>query len=362
MKNTNISYSSISRFLPFGLILSLFIFSQCQTLNERFDGQQNLEINSKQKGAHVFGRLDSTNFHFLTRNNIEWVTLVPWGSQKDYDSPIVRHQRGDSLHTAKRDSSWLKRVELVHNAGFKVFVKPHIWMHAPSDGKWRSEIYPTSDENWELWKKSYREFIIRYAKLAQKANAEMFCVGTELTRLSTEKPIFWNTLIKEVRTIYSGKITYAANWYNEYEKVLFWDKLDYIGIQAYFPLVDNKHPDVQQISDGWTQYFPAMEAMQTKYNRKVLFTELGYKSTADSAAKPWEWVDNPESHNKSLSHETQVNCYQAFFDTVWEQDWFAGVHIWQLRPDYEERDTRGGNLDFTPLGKPAEGVIARGFE
>ncbi len=357
MKNTKILF-----FIPLGLLFFLLTFSKCQTLHDRSDSQSNTTKESKQKGAHVFGRLDSTDFKFLTRNNIEWVTLVPWGSQKDYNSPIVRHQRGDSLHTARRDSSFLKRIELVHNAGFKVFVKPHIWIHSPSDGKWRSDIYPTSDENWKLWQESYREFILRYARLAQQANAEMFCVGTELTRISVEKPIFWGTLIKEVKAIYSGKITYAANWYNEYEKVEFWDNLDYIGIQAYFPLVENKNPSTQQISEGWSQYLPTLKAIHDKHKRKVLFTELGYKSTADSAEKPWEWVDNPETHDKSLSNETQVNCYEAFFDIVWEKEWFAGVHIWQLRPDYEERHRGENHLDFTPLGKPAEGVIAKGFK
>jgi len=45
------------------------------------------------------------------------------------------------------------------------------------------------------------------------------------------------------------------------EKITFWDELDYIGIQAYFPLVDNKYPTAEEISKGWNDYFPAMEAI-----------------------------------------------------------------------------------------------------
>ena len=359
MKNNKIYRYSILLTLPIGLLFFLIVFAQ-KKLVDSIDYQSNT-VDRKQRGAHIFGRVDSTNFQLLNRNNIEWITLVPWSGQADYDSPILRHHRGDSLRMQRRDSSWISRIELARSAGFKVFVKPHVWIDAPSNGKWRSDIYPSNNENWELWKKSYRDFILRYAHIAQQANAEMYCIGTEFTRLSIEKPAFWKALIQEVRGIYSGKITYAANWHNEYENITFWEDLDYIGIQAYFPLVKNKYPSVRQISKGWNKYISSIKSIQKKYHRKIIFTEMGYKSTADSAISPWEWIDHTKP-NKSLSTATQANCYEAFFKTIWQKDWFAGVHIWHLRSDYSERDSPGNHLDFIPQGKPAEGVIAEGFE
>jgi len=212
-----------------------------------------------------------------------------------------------------------------------------------------------------LWKKSYRDFILRYAEIAEQANAEMFCVGVEFSRLSVEKPEFWKKIIQEVRNIYSGKITYAANWYNEFEKVNFWEDLDFIGIQAYFPLTENEYPSVRQISKGWNKYLPVIESTHKKYNRKIIFTEMGYKSTANSAIKPWEWIENSSAIDNTFSAETQANCYKAFFKTVWKKKWFAGVHIWQLRSDFVANNEKS-NLDFTPQGKPAAGIIAAGFE
>ena len=374
MKNNNIHRSSIPVILAIGLLSFFFVFSQWQTIHERFDNSPILAIKSditspkdstifqdKQRGAHVFGRLDSSNFQFLYRNNIEWVTLVAWASQGDYDSPIVRHHNGDSLRMRQSDADWIKRLELVHSQGFKVFFKPHVWIDNPSDGKWRSDVFPTNEANWESWKKSYREFILRYANLAQQADVEMFCIGTEFSKLSVQKPLFWKALIQEVRTVYSGQITYAANWYNEYEKITFWGDLDYIGIQAYFPLVKNKYPSVRQISKGWRKYLPTIKSIHKKYNRPILFSEIGYKSTADSAIRPWEWMDNPYSKDKAFSAETQANCYEAFFNTLWEKEWFAGIHIWQLRSDNAGNNGKN-HLGFTPLGKPAEGVIAKGFK
>ena len=363
MKHNN-NYLPISIILPIGLLFLGFMFSQWQTFNEDFDDQvitTNINKIEKQKGVHLFGRIDATSFPTLTRNNIEWVTLVAWSSQDDWNSPMVDHYYGDSLRMRQRDSSWLERMEMIHSAGFKIFLKPHVWIDEPTDGKWRSDIFPTNEENWQLWKTSYRDFILRYAILAEKAEVEMFCIGTEFSRLSVEKLAFWKTLIQEVRGIYSGKITYAANWYNEYEKINFWEDLDYIGVQAYFPLTRNKNPTVKQISKGWKKHLSDLKSIHKKYNLPILFTEMGYKSTADSAINPWEWIDNFTEKDKAFSPETQANCYQAFFDTVWKKDWFAGVHIWQLRTNYRRRDDGQNKLDFTPLGKPAERVIAKGF-
>jgi len=225
-----------------------------------------IENTPKQKGMHVFGKTDSTNLQPLIKSNIEWITLVPFADQKDFDSPSVRYY-SERRTLSRIDSVWSKKIQLAHDHGLKVFFKPHIWIFSPSNGTWRSDIFPSNEKNWTTWKKSYRDFILLYAKIAEKNNAEMFCIGTEFTRLAIEKPEFWKKLIEEVRT------------------------LDYIGIQAYFPLVKNKNPSVQQISKGWKKYFSSMKKVHKKFNKKILFTELGYKSTDDSAIEPWSWLD-----------------------------------------------------------------------
>ena len=352
----------------FGFLLILtkwpFAADQAKTENQHWAscGLVSSSANEKQRGAHVFGMIDSTDFRFLKQNNIKWITLVAWSFQENCESPDIRHHNGDSTQIRQMNANWLRRLKRVRAAGYKVFVKPHVWVSQTDGGKWRSDIFPTNDKNWESWKKGYRDFILRYATLAQQAQAEMFCIGTEFTRLSLEKPRFWKSLIKEVRTVYSGKITYAANWYKEYENIRFWKDLDYIGIQAYFPLTKTKNPNTRQIAKGWAKHLPTIEAVQKKHKRKVLFTELGYKSTADSAISPWEWIEHSDKQKEDYSGETQANCYAAFFNTVWKKDWFAGVHIWQLRSDFKKSNRKAFNLDFTPQGKPAEQVIANGFK
>ena len=53
------------------------------------------------------------------------------------------------------------------------------------------------------------------------------------------RPKFWNELILKIKKLYKGKLTYAANW-DEYKRIHFWNVLDYIGVDAYFPLTDKK--------------------------------------------------------------------------------------------------------------------------
>lgn len=72
-------------------------------------------------------------------------------------------------------------------------------------------------------------------------------------------------------------------------------------------------------------------------------------------------MEEPASMDAIFSIETQANCYQDFFDTVWNEDWFADVHIWQLRSDFDKED-KYYDLDFTPQGNPALAIIAKDFK
>lgn len=367
MKQINTQSISLSKFCSSFILASLFLcifFYSCTNLLEKestsYAQSKNHGEDFKQKGTHVFGRIDSTNIQAYKENNIEWLALVPWGFQDDYQSAQVNYHHRRRNDIKKRDSSWISRINLAQDSGYKVFLKPHIWIQDNTSGMWRSDIAHPNAEDWEVWKNSYQEFILHYAKLAEKAEAELFCIGIEFTQLSLNYPDFWRSLIKEIRTVYSGEITYAANWYEEYDKISFWDELDYIGIQAYFPLTENDSPSVNQISKGWKKHISKIEAVSKKYKKKVLFTELGYKSTKDSAKEPWKWVDYSEDSKLTLCHKTQANCYQAFFDSVWHKEWMAGLFIWQMRGDHSPERAQK-STDFTPQFKPAEKIIKQGY-
>ena len=73
--------------------------------------------------------MDSTELSLLNDYNLDWVTLVSWGYQDDYNTPEVRHHYGDSVQIEKHNDHWIDQIKRVRSEGFKVFFKPHLSQH-----------------------------------------------------------------------------------------------------------------------------------------------------------------------------------------------------------------------------------------
>ena len=366
---------TLSVLFPVVTIFAFSHFSKSYTHSENFDYEWNhsienvedtivnrYKIDGKQRGIHLFWRREmlKEQINQLLKNNIEWITIVPYGGQKDYNSNSIGRRGQDYSGWSRRDTSFMDCINLLKTKGFHIMMKPHIWMHSPPSGKWRSDISHANEEDWKKWSQSYSDFIQHYAKLSELLNVKILCIGTELHQTGKEHPEFWSQLIKDIRKIYSGQITYAANWNEEVMNVPFWNELDYIGIQAYYPLTKKNEPTVKDLLKGWKTHMQQIEQVQKKYNKPILFTEIGYKSTSDAAIEPWQWADGFSSLYKKVSTQTQSNCYEAFFRTFWDKQWFAGAHFWQWQARSEP--SRGqGAINFTPQQKPAENIMAKWF-
>ncbi len=341
-----------------------FVFAwDDSVINTQDTTLQRFAVDQKQRGMHFFGGryMDSLALTPLLKNNVEWLTIVPFGSQKDYDSPSIDRRQGSYGTWTARDTAFVNRLKLMRSRGFHLMMKPHVWIFNPSSGKWRSDLMPAGGADaWKVWADSYRAFMLHYAHLGELAGAELFCVGTELHQTVKVHPDFWQQLIRDIRQVFSGQLTYAANWNEEVDDVSFWNELDFIGIQAYYPLVKNTNPSVNELQKGWQTHFRRLKKLHRKFDKPILFTELGYKSTANAAIEPWQWVNELSALYLKSSYETQANCYEAFFRTFWNEPWFAGVHFWQWHGDRDDRDPQR-NLRFTPRGKPAENIMAKWF-
>ena len=343
MKKQKINTTLFSIILPIGVIIALSfiykgvasdVFMMGSTTADGDATHYELKKDEKHRGTHLFGRLDTSYFDELLETNVEGIALVPWAFQKGVHSSEVSHNSHNRAYVERYDSSWVSRIKTLRDSGFKVFLKPHLWLHETEDGEWRSDITHLSETEWDSWKDCYRDFILRYARVAERGKAELFCIGTEFTNLTSERPQYWRDLIKDVRSVYSGKVTYGANWYKEYKQIKFWDDLDYIGVQAYFPVTNKKYPEVKDVASGWKKHVSELNKIQKKYKKKILFTEMGYKSIPQSGIRPWEWVEDINNEEIEYSAETQANCYKAFFDEVWDKPWFGGLYIWQMRSDF----------------------------
>ncbi|MCB0617475.1 MAG: hypothetical protein KDC41_01865, partial [Saprospiraceae bacterium] len=205
------------------------------------------------------------------------------------------------------------------------------------------------------------------ARLAEAEQFDMLCIGTELYQTAVQREADWRALIAKVRQVYSGKLTYAANFYEEYERIRFWDALDLIGIQAYYPLTDSHHPTLDELLSGWQPHYKRINALRKKWKKPVLFTEVGYRSMPDAAVKPWEWPNGKEVKDDLVSPQTQALCYEAMFRTFWREDWLQGIFLWKWsRSNYHpeglhDRHARTEPISFTPKKEGLE-VLKEWFE
>ncbi|MBC8044834.1 MAG: hypothetical protein IAF08_15455 [Rhizobacter sp.] len=275
-------------------------------------------------------------------------------------SPFAFSRAGEPAVTFNSPRQWWGEraegvaaiVKAARTEKLKVMLKPHVWVREQG---WAGDFTLTSESDWKVWEQSYEIYILTMARLADSLRIELFCVGTEYRKATTLRPQFWKSLIAKVRAVYKGKLTYAANW-DEYEDIAFWSDLDYIGINAYFPLVDSDTPSVTMLLAAWKVPALAIKTVQQKFSKPVIFTEYGYQSTNRAVWKQWElegkWF-------KPVNLAAQVNGYEALYQAVWREAWFAGGFIWKW---YPKRDAGGeSNTDYTPQRKPVEATIQKWY-
>jgi Glycoside Hydrolase Family 113 len=169
----------------------------------------------------------------------------------------------------------------------------------------------------------------------------------------------WTETLAAVRAVYSGPLTYAAN-FDQYQQVGFWGELDLIGINAYFPLRELHDqrpgdPALQaELEQGWVRVFDEIQRFQRREklrDRPVIFTELGYTDRANSTVHPWAsagfslvgegdarrpvfWLDQPpDEAERSMA-------FRALADVVARdrRNPLRGVLYWKLTTDPGHRD------------------------
>jgi len=300
------------------------------------------------------GEIDSTDLDPLLRIRANWISQTPFGWQRDFHAPEIRvaygrpHRWGS--YWGESDDGIAETTHWAHTRGIKVLLKPHIWTR----GGWSGSIAMKNEQDWAAWFSDYRDFILHYADLAERTGADALAIGTELGGTTTRERE-WRAVIAEIRRHYRGPLVYCANWAEDLHQTEFWDALDWIGVQAYYPLSKDRAPTTEQLVRGWSGPLSDLDQLSKIWAKPVVLTEVGYRSMDTAASKPWEW-DSPGN----LSVETQARCYESLFQVLPEHPSVHGVFIWKWHPDYARA---GGVLDkeYSPQRKPAEQVIARGY-
>jgi len=270
----------------------------------------------------------------LKSMGVNWVTIHPYAGIRG-DGTVG----GSRMSRMYQDTTWLTRpIAEAHRLGLKIMIKPHI-AYWGSSFSWRGEIKFDTDEQWKRFFETYQQWITMVAELSKDADA--YVVGTELGGTVHHEEA-WREIISEVRQRFSGPLTYSANW-DRYEKVPFWDALDVISVQSYFPLVDHSGlPTPEELDRSWAELTHRLERYAAKHDRKILLAELGYNRSAQAALRPWESGQGGEH-----AEEIQRLCLAAALKSVDESDAIVGAFLWKWFPG--ESRGRGSFLKSTPV-------------
>lgn len=279
--------------------------------------------------------------------NANYVALMPFGFIRDLSSPKIFFNT-EKQWFGEREQGVIQYAKQLQKRSVKIMIKPQIWVWK---GQFTGHISMHSEEQWKVLEDSYTSFILTYAKTAQTLKADILCIGTELEKFVSTRPEYWKFLILKIKKIFKGKLTYAANW-DEFKRFPLWDQLDYIGIDAYFPLTDKKLPSVQEFEAGWEWHKKGIYTIHKRYNRPILFTEYGYRSVDFTGKEPW----NSKRFFGQVNLQAQINGLQAIHNQFWNEEWFLGGFIWKW---FQKHNRVGGQNDnrFTPQNKPAENLL-----
>ncbi len=290
---------------------------------------------------------DPAEFDRIRELGAEWVSVIPYAfsvpGQTEVWFDSERQWWGETREGYTRSIRW------AHEKGLKVMLKPQIWIRNQG---WAGNFMIDDPHEARQWMKNYERYILQCAEVARDEGVELFCFSTEFRKMVEKYPHLWNELIDDIKTIYKGPLTYAANW-DSYRNLEIWPRLDYIGIDAYFPLETSDPPDLQKIMKAWLPWKKEIIAFSKKLNKEILFTEYGYKSVKNSHHGHWkEGAGTPDE-------EIQALCYEALFRTFYPEPRWRGGLAWKwFLHDLDHRRAHR-KTGFSPQGKAAESVLKK---
>lgn len=288
----------------------------------------------------------------LASMGVNWVSVTPFGRIWDLRSTEILM---DFEAPYEENRAAVRRlVEQAHARGIRVLVIPHLWVEA---GGWRGEIDPGSPERWAEYQRNYRAFVLAWARDAAAAGADAFSIGVECKSWSGRFGGFWWRFIDDVRAVFPGLLTYSANW-DEAEDVLFWDRLDLVGINAFYPLASHDGATFAEYEAGARHAAEGVERVSSVLDMPVLFVEVGYTTRRDAAVEPWLWPD--DMSDVAISEHEQARALEASFRAFVPHEWFTGFLVWRYYAHLDDV-SQEAIWGFSPHGKRAEHVLRATF-
>jgi hypothetical protein len=240
-----------------------------------------------------------------------------------------------------------KLADLIQHAkgkGLRVILMPVVLLDDPKGNDWRGVIRPPF---WPDWFENYKNMLVHFAWIAEQNKVDVLSVGSELVSSEKERTE-WTKVIKAVREVFHGQLTYSANW-DHYTSIPFWDQLDLIGMNSYYKLGDDRNVKVEEVVSRWKDIQKDLLKFQRKVGKPILFLEIGWCSLSNAADEPWDYTKTELDADPDL----QKRLYEGFFQAWYKEPGLGGFMVWEWTPG----DPEPGDKGYTPEGKPANEVL-----
>ena len=284
------------------------------------------------------GCLDSDETKFslnelAVRTGANLITLIPNGLQETAQSEEICYTSPATM----TDDELLRTIDRAHEKKLMVALKPTANC---MNGTWRAHISffdkdVVCEPKWSNWFKSYNDFQMHYAELAQKSGCEMFIPGCEMV-MSEHREVEWRALIKNIRTVYKGPVSYNTDKYQE-DNITWWDEVDYISSSGYYPI------------NEFNNNLDRIERVVKQFKKPFFFAEAGCMAMTGASLVPNDWhVRGP------LNLGEQNAWYKTLFTESSKRDWVKGFCTWDWSWKLYPLDKADEDAFYGIYGKPAE--------
>lgn len=268
------------------------------------------------------------------------VVFVPVGLQKTPQSVEIDY-KSDATFS---DDELKETINFCSSINLNAIIKPTVNC---LNGVWRAYIDFFDNDvpcepKWSQWFKSYTDFQLHYARISEEMGLEIFIAGCEMV-MAQRREKECRKLIDEIRKVYSGKISYNTDKYQE-ENVSWWDCVDIISSSGYYPI------------DDISNQLDRIQTTVNKYNKPFFFAECGCKS-----AKGSEFIPNDWSIKGEVDLKAQADWYDKFLYECSKRKWINGTVIWEWNNLNINKALASADESYSIYNKPAESIVKRHY-
>lgn len=274
-------------------------------------------------------------------------------------------------------------IEVAHNQGLQAGLFPQMRFLENASAWWQAA--DTDDENWWLaWFEQYRDFIIPYAVLAEKTEAESLILGGDWVlptlpiadnaatfNLPGTVESLWLDIINEVRTHYHGTIAWHIPVSMlEQAPISILQGVDQIYLQWDTPLTTTSGSSVESMASQATVLMELYIQPFYKQVDKPIILSLAYPSAVGSdiyciptsssdptCLDPTPLLQGPVANlQPDVDLQVQADLYAAVLSTIEYQKWIKGVVTQGWYPPLQLHDASA-----SIHGKPAQDLLAEWY-